>query len=77
MKIIRVKSGLGNQMFQYALYRQLEYMGQDVRLDVSYINKNQEHNGYELDKVFMLLPDMQQLKNWNTVKEEMVGYTGR
>ncbi len=56
MKIIRVKSGLGNQMFQYALYRQLEYMGQDVRLDVSYINKNQEHNGYELDKVFYVAP---------------------
>lgn len=56
MKIIRVKSGLGNQMFQYALYRQLEYMRQDARLDVSYINKNPEHNGYELYKVFHVTP---------------------
>lgn len=56
MKIIRIKCGLGNQMFQYALYKQLEYMGQDVKLDISFINNNSEHNGYELDRVFHVKP---------------------
>ncbi|WP_026650903.1 alpha-1,2-fucosyltransferase [Butyrivibrio proteoclasticus] len=33
MIIIQLKGGLGNQMFQYALYRQLKSMGKDVKID--------------------------------------------
>ena len=33
MVIIRMKGGLGNQMFQYALYRQLQAMGREVKMD--------------------------------------------
>lgn len=36
MIIIRVMGGLGNQMQQYALYKKLESLGQDVRMDVSW-----------------------------------------
>lgn len=36
MIIIRVMGGLGNQLQQYALYKKLESMGKDVRLDVSW-----------------------------------------
>jgi len=36
MVIIRVMGGLGNQMQQYALYKKLESMGKEVRLDVSW-----------------------------------------
>ena len=33
MIIIQLKGGLGNQMFQYALYRQLQSMGREVKID--------------------------------------------
>ncbi len=33
MVIIQMMGGLGNQMFQYALYRQLLHMGKEVRMD--------------------------------------------
>lgn len=36
MVIIRVMGGLGNQLQQYALYRKLEHIGKDVRLDTSW-----------------------------------------
>ncbi len=36
MLIIRAMGGLGNQLQQYALYRKLEQIGKDVRLDTSW-----------------------------------------
>lgn len=33
MIIIRMKGGIGNQMFQYALYTELKYLGRDVKMD--------------------------------------------
>lgn len=38
MKIVKIKGGLGNQMFQYAFHRLLQekYHCEDVRLDLSY-----------------------------------------
>ena len=33
MIIIQLKGGMGNQMFQYALYKQLKKMGRDVKID--------------------------------------------
>ena len=36
MIIIRVMGGLGNQLQQYALYKKLESMGKEVRLDTSW-----------------------------------------
>ena len=33
MVIIRMKGGLGNQMFQYALYCELMYLGRQVKMD--------------------------------------------
>lgn len=52
MRIVRIKSGLGNQMFQYAFYRKLLSNNNNVKLDISTINKNKDHNGYELNKIF-------------------------
>jgi hypothetical protein len=33
MIIIQLKGGLGNQMFQYALYRELKHRGREVKID--------------------------------------------
>ncbi len=33
MIIIQLKGGMGNQMFQYALYKQLKKLGRDVKID--------------------------------------------
>jgi len=35
MDIIRMEGGLGNQLFQLALYRQLQFMGRTVKMDVT------------------------------------------
>lgn len=39
MIIVKAMGGLGNQLQQYALYKKLESMGKDVRLDVSWFEK--------------------------------------
>ena len=36
MMIVKLMGGLGNQMQQYALYKILENMGRDVRIDISW-----------------------------------------
>lgn len=53
MIIIRIGGGLGNQMFQFALYRELEYLGKKVAIDDFHIKKyGNQHNGFELVDVF-------------------------
>lgn len=49
MIIIEVTGGLGNQMFQYALYAKLKEMGKDVRLDLSGYRKSRSMRKFELD----------------------------
>lgn len=52
MNIIRVWGGLGNQMFQYALAMAFKKKGVPVKLDTYWYNRNDSHNGYELDTIF-------------------------
>lgn len=56
MKIIKILGGLGNQMFQYALYIALKYEFADeiVKVDCSYFSTYHVHNGLELERVFGL-----------------------
>lgn len=61
MRIQYFNGGLANQVFQYIFYRyaQLSMPGQDVWfLDDSFFFFKQEHNGYELEKVFGLRPNL-------------------
>ena len=44
MKIIEIKGGLGNQMFQYAYGRKLEISGQKIVFDISFFNGNKAKN---------------------------------
>lgn len=63
MIIVKVQGGLGNQMFQYALYEWLLINGKDVKLDISHYSIHSKkglvdtmHNGYELNRIFAVNP---------------------
>jgi len=53
MKIVQMIGGLGNQMFQYALYRNLFNYNDDVKYEG--IHTRLYHNGFELEKVFNIV----------------------
>lgn len=54
MIIIRFSGGLGNQIYQFALLReiQLRYPDAKIRMDLSFYKQRRVHNGYELEKIF-------------------------
>jgi hypothetical protein len=52
MIVVRISSGLGNQMFQYALCRVFMEKGIQVKADTSSFEKKNERRRYELDKIF-------------------------
>ncbi|NQX52185.1 alpha-1,2-fucosyltransferase [Pedobacter panaciterrae] len=54
MKIIRFLGGLGNQMFQYTLYKSLESKFPNVKADLQGYNDYPLHNGFELENIFGL-----------------------
>lgn len=51
MNIIKIQGGLGNQLFQYAFYKELEYRGQEVYADLSQFKSPSEPRKYELPKL--------------------------
>ena len=48
MLIVHLRGGLGNQMFQYALYQAAVESGKKASLDLSHFNKNNQSTQYEL-----------------------------
>jgi len=54
MIIVRIIGGLGNQMFQYAFYKNLESKYSNVKCDVIGYEKYKLHNGFNLEKAFNL-----------------------
>lgn len=60
VKIQFLNGGLANQTFQYifARYYELSHPGEKMYLDDSYFANNTVHNGYELEKVFGVKPNM-------------------
>lgn len=67
MKIIKFQGGLGNQMFQYALYEKLKLLDKKVYGDLSFYKKRKQHNGYELENIFKI--DI--YKKYNFIKEKV------
>lgn len=55
MIIVKFTSGLGNQMFQYNLYSLLRerFPETEVLADVSWFYRSGEHQGFELEKLFL------------------------
>ncbi len=54
MQIVKVMGGLGNQMFAYAFALALRGRGREVKLDVTWYDRNRAHNGWELGSIFDL-----------------------
>ena len=54
MIVVRFTSGLGNQMFQYSFYRFLKNLYRDtqVKADLTWFYANNDHHGYELQRIF-------------------------
>lgn len=55
MRILIIRSGLGNQMLNYAFGRYMEEMsggGVEIYHDFSFFYNNNPHNGFELDRIF-------------------------
>ncbi len=54
MIVLRFTGGLGNQMFQYALYRYLKrkYPEHKIKADISWYAWNDAHQGFELTRLF-------------------------
>ena len=50
--VVFLSEGLGNQMFQYALYTSLKSQGYNIKANKKILEKNFQHNGYELERVF-------------------------
>lgn len=50
--IVKVLGGLGNQMFQYVLFKQFKKRGIPVKLDIGDFDNYTLHNGLELSGVF-------------------------
>lgn len=50
--VIFLNGGLGNQMFQYALYASLKNQGFNVKVDIDFLKGENQHNGYELKRIF-------------------------
>lgn len=67
MKIVKFQGGLGNQMFQYALYERLKLLDKRVYADISFYTTTKSHNGYELENIFKI--DI--YKKYNFIKEKV------
>ncbi len=52
MIVIQFLGGLGNQMFEYALYYSFQKKGCISKIDLSQYKKEVTHNGYELERIF-------------------------
>ena len=49
MIIVKMSGGLGNQMFQYALYRKFEHFGKEVKLGISAYPEKNAFRKFSLD----------------------------
>lgn len=52
MKIVKFLGGLGNQMFQYAFYLNLQEHFKTVKADLKDFKTYSLHNGFELENIF-------------------------
>ena len=73
MIIVRITSGLGNQMYQYNFYRYLERLYPDtvVKADTTWLYQHDPHHGYELKKIFPNMRSGKYAMDETTVLDEL------
>ncbi|MDE7016250.1 MAG: alpha-1,2-fucosyltransferase [Lachnospiraceae bacterium] len=76
MIIIRAMGGLGNQMQQYALYKKLETLGRDVRLDISCFEDASLQDGMLISRK-LELNDLEGVSYKAATKDEIRAVLGR
>ena len=76
MIIIRTMGGLGNQLQQYALYRKLESLGKDVRMDISWF-RNADTQAKMLKPRDLELDYFEGISYRVAAQEEIRGMLGR
>jgi hypothetical protein len=54
MIVFQFLGGLGNQMFEYALYYSFQNKGINCKIDLSIYEQESTHNGYELERIFKI-----------------------
>lgn len=69
-KSIIIMGGLGNQMFQSALYLANKDKYKELYVDLSWFDRNNSHNGYELENIFNLKKELKEI----TAKESYFNY---
>lgn len=74
MKIVKIWGGLGNQMFQYALYLKLCEIYSDVKLDITAFRTYALHNGFELERVFEIEKNYANKEEINLVSRFIPNY---
>ncbi|MBP3280065.1 MAG: alpha-1,2-fucosyltransferase, partial [Butyrivibrio sp.] len=67
MIIIQLKGGLGNQMFQYALYTELKHRGKEVKID--------DVSGFVDDKLRVPVLDRFGVEYERATKDEVIAIT--
>jgi hypothetical protein len=83
MIIVRLKGGLGNQMFQYALGRALQHRrGDELRLDVTYllgssvfkwdVPRSYDLDVFQLQSAFSYVPRLLRRASWTLDEAEAV-----
>lgn len=72
MIIVNFFGGLGNQMFQYALFKKFQSLGLEVKADITHYEFNNEHNGFELEKVFHLKIERANLNEIKSLKDNSI-----
>lgn len=60
-KSIIIMGGLGNQMFQSALYLANKDKCEGLYVDKSWFGRNHSHNGYELENIFNLKKELKEI----------------
>ena len=67
---LKITGGLGNQMFQFAAgYSIARKKKVDLYLDLSWFNRRDIHNGFELQNVFNIFEKVDFLKNSNSLSK--------
>ncbi len=73
MVIINFCGGLGNQMFQYSLYKIMKKENIKVKADIHWFSENNLHNGFELEDVFNIKLDYAtQLECYRTISDNYI-----